>query len=104
MIRPLVRRLTGLVRNFTRRSDARSYCRLTGEMLEPRSMLATMAEAFSIVVPSNHAAKDGSGQNILPFGTTTPRRHQQIYSASEFSSGGIIDNISFRRDKNQAPF
>ena len=42
--------------------------------------------------------------NVIPFSSATFRRYQQIYSASEFTTGGDIDAISFRRNGGVSPF
>lgn len=67
--------------------------------------IVTLADssAGSTVVPNNLADLEGNSSTAIPFSPASSR-FQQIYSASQFASGGIIDAIRFRRDKSQAPF
>lgn len=60
------------------------------------------AHGFAVTVPGGLAATDGNSDNGLPFNLgATPAfgpsmRYQQIYSASQFGAGGVIDQIAFR--------
>jgi hypothetical protein len=60
----------------------------------------------SSVVPNVTANTEGDFYSTLvPSDLGTPSMHyQQIYSASQFSTGGVISAIRFRRDGSQAPF
>jgi hypothetical protein len=41
----------------------------------------------------------GNRSDAVPFALSTPVRYQQIYAASEFPHGGVIDKIMFRHDE-----
>jgi hypothetical protein len=41
----------------------------------------------------------GNGNNGIPFANCCPMGYQQIYSASAFTQGGIIDKLKFRYDE-----
>src|SRR5262245_50634157 len=90
--------MTRSARSVDIRWARRRFRRSFVEQLEDRSLLS------SVVVPSVHANTEGGGMNAIPFASTPYRRYQQIYSASEFAAGGVIDKISFRRDVNASPF
>src|SRR5262249_25234922 len=53
-------------------------------------------------VPNNLANVEGNNANALPFhfgdGGIPSMRYQQIYAASQFPAGGVIDRIRFRQD------
>src|SRR5947207_8545138 len=59
--------------------------------------------AGSTIVPNNLANVEGNSNTPIPFAQASSRV-QQIYSASQFSSGGIIDAIRFRRNSTQGAF
>jgi autotransporter-associated beta strand protein len=59
--------------------------------------------AGSTTVPNNLASVEGNSNTPLPFAQASSHV-QQIYSASQFASGGIIDAIRFRRNSTQGPF
>lgn len=58
---------------------------------------AVCANAGLITVPTANTAVEGNVNNAFPFNSSI-QRYQQIYSSSEFSSGGIISDIRFRVD------
>jgi hypothetical protein len=55
------------------------------------------------VVPSNLGAVEGNTNNSIPFSSANSR-YQQIYAASQFTAGGIIEALRFRRNGNSAAF
>ncbi len=59
-------------------------------------------------VPSALENVEGNGGNAWPFHIgqfgQPSMRYQQIYSASEFAGGGLIDEVRFRRNIGAAPF
>ncbi|HEY2414903.1 MAG TPA: autotransporter-associated beta strand repeat-containing protein [Pirellulaceae bacterium] len=57
----------------------------------------------STVVPNDLANTEGNSSSALLFGQASSHV-QQIYSASQFASGGIIDSIRFRRNSAQGSF
>jgi hypothetical protein len=62
----------------------------------------------NVVVPSSAANTETSGGTAIPFSLSPSSlpsmRYQQIYAASEFGAGGIINAIRFRRYYGQGPF
>lgn len=62
----------------------------------------TATGTVSTVAPAANATTDGNFNNSFPFnigGFGIPTmRYQQIYSASQFSTAGIIDALRFRQD------
>jgi Ca2+-binding RTX toxin-like protein len=57
------------------------------------------------VVPSGLATAEGGALNAFPFHSTSgTMRYQQIYAASQFAAGGVIDALRFRRDVSQGAF
>jgi len=71
-------------------------------------VLGSLTGATSTTVPGNLERVEGDASNAWPlhigvFGQPS-MRYQQIYSASEFAVGGLIDALRFRRNLGQAPF
>ena len=68
----------------------------------------TAAATSGIVVPGSLTNSEGNSGNAWPFHIgyfqQPSMRYQQIYSASQFAAGGIIDAIRFRRDGGSAAF
>ena len=66
------------------------------------SFSAAISQAGLIVVPNSLASVEGNGNNSYPFGinglSASTQRYQQVYAASQFGSGGLITQISFRPD------
>ena len=61
---------------------------------------AIQTQTPNTVVPNANTNTSGGSSNSFPFnlGTGTPSmRYQQIYSHTQFASGGVINAISFRR-------
>jgi len=67
-----------------------------------------VAVGSAAVVPGALANVEGNVGNAFPFHIAAfgvpSMRYQQIYTASQFSSAGIIDALRFRRDAGQSPF
>lgn len=57
---------------------------------------AVIAQATTIVVPNSLANTEGNLNNDWPFAVSL--RYQQVYSASQFATGGLITQIAFRPD------
>ena len=68
----------------------------------------TPAKADLVVVPGALESVEGNSGNGFPFNIGLfgigSMRYQQIYSASEFSTGGIVDDIRFRREEDETGF
>lgn len=64
------------------------------------NLLASAAFAQLVEVPS--LPDFGDSNNLAPFSSSEPMRYQQIYSASAFPHGGIIDKINFRHNEGSA--
>jgi hypothetical protein len=62
----------------------------------------TAGQSVGTVVPGAETTVDGNFNNSFPFNIggfgIASMRYQQIYSASQFSSAGVIDAIRFRED------
>ena len=73
-------------------------------------LCVSVVHAVAITVPGTFESTEGDSNNAYPFnigGTPAPQpsmRYQQIYSASEFSAGGVIDEIRFRVDGSDSSF
>src|SRR5208282_90254 len=69
---------------------------------------ATTGTSSSIVVPNANANIDGDGNNAFPFNLANygapSMRYQQIYSATQFASGGVINALRFRPEDGTSPF
>jgi subtilisin family serine protease len=72
------------------------------------AVLGRIDAGAQATVPSNLANAEGDAGNAWPFHLGAfgqpSMRYQQIYSASEFAGGGLIDEIRFRRNAGSAPF
>src|SRR6266567_4762357 len=66
------------------------------------SLSVAVSQVGVIVVPNSLAGVEGNLNNGSPFGIDgigiATQRYQQVYSASQFGSGGLITQISFRPD------
>ena len=68
------------------------------------------AAVSSVVVPNANATVMGNTSNGFPFniaytgGYSSGMRYQQIYSASQFASAGIITALQFRLGSSASPF
>ena len=63
----------------------------------------------SVVVPNANATVEGDSNNGFPFnlanvGGGASQRYQQIYSATQFASGGVINALKFRLASGASPF
>jgi subtilisin family serine protease len=71
-------------------------------------VLGNLAGGTTTTVPGNLEATPGNTANAWPFHIGVfgqpSMRYQQIYSSSEFATGGIIDALRFRRNLGQPPF
>lgn len=69
---------------------------------------APNARAILITVPGTLENTEGGSNNGFPFNAgsfnQTNMRYQQIYSASEFSAAGIVDEIRYRVDESGTSF
>jgi hypothetical protein len=58
--------------------------------------------ALTIVVPNANTSTEGDFNNGFPFNignfSIPSMRYQQIYASSQFSAGGVIDKLRFRKD------
>jgi hypothetical protein len=60
-------------------------------------VISSSVSAVTVQIPNVGA---GDSANALPLSTPSgPTRYQQIYAASAFSRGGVIDQIRFRNDE-----
>ncbi|WP_164100707.1 pre-peptidase C-terminal domain-containing protein [Candidatus Laterigemmans baculatus] len=67
------------------------------------AVIGRLGSDGTTTVPSVFAEVDGDSATDIPFNVSrfynkTSMRFQQIYSASEFTEGGLIDELRFRRD------
>lgn len=62
----------------------------------------------NVVVPNANTTVEGSYWSVYPFNliwaSRPSMRYQQIYAATQFSTGGLIDALRFRRDDNLIGF
>ncbi|MEW4568425.1 S8 family serine peptidase [Tautonia sp. JC769] len=72
------------------------------------AVLGRIDAGAQATVPSSLADAEGDAGNAWPFHIGAfgqpSMRYQQIYSASEFAGGGLIDEIRFRRNLGASPF
>jgi subtilisin family serine protease len=75
-----------------------------------RAMVLGQSAALdgNAVIPANLANVEGNAGNAWPFHIGAfgqpSMRYQQIYSAGEFETAGMIDTLRFRRNVGSAPF
>src|SRR5262249_32209613 len=64
--------------------------------------VATSASTASTVIPNANTNVEGDFSNGFPFHISAfslpSMRYQQIYASSQFTGGGVIDQIRFRKD------
>ena len=72
------------------------------------AVLGKMSVATTTTVPGHLETVPGNANNAWPFHIgqfgQPSMRYQQVYSASEFSVGGLIDALRYRRNVGQSPF
>jgi subtilisin family serine protease len=72
------------------------------------AILGAFEEPGPTIIPGSLADAEGNSGNAWPYNIGAfgiqEMRHQQLYSASAFDSGGIIDAIRFRLDDFGFPF